>query len=39
MLQKAFGDETLLRATVFDWDRLFKEGCELVEDDYRSGRP
>jgi len=39
MLKKAFGDETLSRATVFDWHRLFKEGRELVEDDYRSARP
>ena len=38
MIQKAFSDETLLRATVFDWHRLFKKGRELVEDDYRSGR-
>ena len=28
--------ETLSRATVFDWHRLFKEGRELL---YRSGRP
>ena len=39
MLKKAFGDETLSRATVFNWHRLFKENRELVEDDYRSGRP
>ena len=39
MLQKVFGNETLSSATVFDWHRLFKEGRELVEDDYRSGRP
>ena len=39
MLQTAFGDEILSRATVFDWHRLFIEGLELVEDDYRSGRP
>ena len=29
MLQKAFGDETLSGATVFDWPRLFIEGREL----------
>ena len=29
MLQKAFGDETLSRATVFNWHRLFK-GREFV---------
>ena len=39
MLQKAFGDETLSRVTAFDWHRLFTKGHELVEDDYRSGRP
>jgi len=31
MLKKALGDETLSWATVFDWNRLFKEGCELVK--------
>jgi len=39
MLQEAFGNETLSMATAFDWHRLFKEGCELVEDDYRSVQP
>ena len=34
MLQKAFRDETLSRETVFHWYRLFKEGRELVEDNY-----
>ena len=29
MLQKAFGDETLLRVTVLDWHRLFKEVVNL----------
>lgn len=39
MLQKAFGEECMSRASVFDWYKLFKEGRERVEDEVRPGRP
>lgn len=39
MLQKAFSDNTMSRATVYDWHKLFKEGRECVEDEARPGRP
>lgn len=39
MLKKAFGDNALSRASVFDWYKLFKGGRERVEDDERPGRP
>lgn len=39
MLQKAFGDRSMSRASVFDWHKLFKEGRERVEDEPRPGRP
>ena len=39
MLQEVYGDETMLRSRVFEWHKRFKEGCEDVEDDSRSGRP
>uniref|UniRef100_A0A6M2DST7 Putative dd34d transposase bactrocera tryoni n=1 Tax=Xenopsylla cheopis TaxID=163159 RepID=A0A6M2DST7_XENCH len=39
MLQKAFGDNCMSRASVFDWYKLFKEGRERVDDEPRPGRP
>ena len=39
MLQKAFGDDCLSRASVFDWYKLFKEGREHVDDEPRPGQP
>lgn len=39
MVQKAFGDQSLSRKSVFQWHKLLKEGCESVEDEPRSGRP
>ena len=38
MLQEVYGDETMSRSCVFEWHKWFKEGCEDVEDDSRSGR-
>jgi len=39
MLQKAFGDQTLSRASVFDWHKLLKDGRERIEDEPHSRRP
>ena len=39
MLQKAFGEQAMSRASVYDWYKLFKEGRERVEDEPRLGRP
>ena len=39
MLQKAFGEQAMSRASVFDWYKLFKEGRERVEDEPGLGRP
>ena len=39
MLQKAFGEKCMSRASAFDWYKLFKEGRERVEDEERPGRP
>lgn len=39
MLQKAFGDNCMSRASVFGWYKLFKEGRERVDDEPRPGRP
>lgn len=39
MLQKAFGDNCMSRASVFDWYKLFKEGRQNVEDEPRPGWP
>ena len=38
-LQEVYGDETMSRTRLFEWYMRFKEGREMVEDDYRSGRP
>ena len=39
MLEKCFGNDTLTRSNVFRWYERFRNGCESVEDDERSGRP
>ena len=38
MLQTAFGESCMNRATVFEWHKRFKEGRESVRDDERCGR-
>lgn len=39
MVQKAFGEKSMSRASVFDWHKLFKEGRERVEDEPHQRRP
>ena len=38
MLQTAFGASCMNRASVFEWNKRFKEGKESVRDDERWGR-
>ena len=38
MLQTAFGASCMNRASVFEWQKRFKEGRESVRDDERCGR-
>ena len=38
MLQTAFGPSCMNRASVFEWQKRFKEGTESVRDDERCGR-
>jgi hypothetical protein len=38
LVQKAYGNEALNRSNAFSWYSLFRDGCELVEDDERGGR-
>ena len=38
MLQKAYGDQAMSRARVFEWHWRFREGEEDAEDKPRSGR-
>ena len=38
MLQTAFGQSCMNRATVFEWHKRLKEGMEFVRDDERCGR-
>ena len=38
MLQTAFGQSCMNRASVFEWHKRFKEGKESVSDDERCGR-
>ena len=38
MLQTAFGASCMNRASVFEWNKRFKEGKESVRDDDRFGR-
>ena len=39
LLQEVYGDEMMSRTRLFERYMRFKEGREMVEDDYRSGRP
>jgi len=39
MSEKAFGDECLLRARIFEWYKRFKTDRESLKDDEQSGRP
>jgi hypothetical protein len=36
---EAYGGETMTKSSVSEWHGQFKEGCENVEDDERSGHP
>ena len=38
MLQNAFGPSCMNRASVFEWNKRFKEGKESVRDDERCAR-
>ena len=38
MLQTAFGQSCMNRASVFEWHKRFKEARESVRDDKRCGR-
>ena len=38
MLQTAFGESCMNRASVFEWHKRFNEGRESVRDDERCGR-
>ena len=38
MLQTAFQPSCMNRASVFEWNKRFKEGSTFVRDDERSGR-
>ena len=38
MLQTAFGESYMIRASVFEWHKRFKEGRESVRDEERCGR-
>jgi transposase len=39
MLETVYGDEALSRSSVFEWIKRFKDECEKLQDDSRSGRP
>ncbi|XKL60484.1 hypothetical protein PGB90_007541 [Kerria lacca] len=36
---KVFSDDSMSRAQVFRWHKMFKDGRESVEDEARGGRP
>jgi hypothetical protein len=36
--KSAYGEERLLRTSVFEWHERFREGQELLQDDERKGR-
>jgi len=38
LIQKAYGDATFSRTTIFEWHKRFREGRESVKDDERNGR-
>lgn len=39
MLQKAFGDKCMSRASIFDWYKVFQDGRKRVDDEPRPGWP
>jgi hypothetical protein len=39
LIQKAYGDATLSRTTIFEWHKRFRVGRESAKHDERSGRP
>jgi len=39
MLKLVYGDAALTMKTVYKWFERFRNGCELVEDKERLGRP
>jgi transposase len=39
MLKLVYGDAALTMKTVYKWFERFRNGCELVEDEERLGRP
>ena len=39
MLKLVYGDATVTMKTVYKWFERFRNGCESVEDEKRSGRP
>jgi hypothetical protein len=39
LLTVAYGEYTVKKSSVLEWQRLFKEGREDVKDDPRSGQP
>jgi hypothetical protein len=39
MLQKAFGESSMKKASAYEWCMRFQDGREEVEDDERSGQP
>jgi hypothetical protein len=39
MLKSAYGEECLLRTSVFEWHKRFKEGQESLQDDEWKGCP
>ena len=39
LVQKAYGNEAMIRSNVFGWYSRFRDGRVLVEDDEKGGRP
>jgi len=39
MLKLVYGDAAVTMKTVYEWFERFRNGCESVEDEERSGRP
>ena len=39
MLKLVYGNAAVTMKTVYNWFERFRNGCELVEDEERSGRP
>lgn len=38
-MKTVYGNNTLSLTTVFDWFKQFKDVCESIEDNARTGRP